>query len=58
MPFQLVQVPAYFTLLKQNVCGQFNDSFLHMEDVLRHDASKNDHLDHLKLIFKRSEKQV
>ena len=37
----------------QKVLGQFNDCFIYMDDVLVYDANKNDHLDHLKLIFEK-----
>ena len=51
-PFGLEQGPAYFTALMQKVFCQFNDfCFFHMDDVLVHDASENDDLECLKLIF-------
>ena len=56
MPFTLAQAPVYFTALMQKVFGQFNDfCFIHICDVSVNDTNENDHLVHLKLIFKRSE---
>ena len=41
-----------FTAWMKKVFCQFNDfCFFHMDDVLVHDASQSDHLEHLKLIF-------
>ena len=54
MPFGLAQETAYFTALMQKILGQFNNiCFFYMDDVLVHDASKNNHLEHLILIFQK-----
>ena len=59
MPFGLAQGQAYITVLMQKALGQFNDfCFFHMDGVLVHDSSENVHLEHSKLIFQKSEKQV
>ena len=51
MPFGLAQGPAYVTALMQKVFGQFNEfCFFHMNDVLVHDASEKNYLEHLKMI--------
>ena len=52
MPFGLAQGLAFFNSLMQKVFGQFSDfDFFHMDDVLVHDSHKNDHSQHLKMIF-------
>ena len=54
MYFGLAEGPPYFAALMQNVFGQLhNFCFFHVDDVLLHDTSKNDHLDHLKLTFQK-----
>ena len=57
MSFGLGQGPGYFTALVQKVLGQFNEfCFFHMDDVLLHNSSENDYLEHLKMIFQQIRK--
>ena len=59
IPFGKAQGAAYFTALMQKVFGQFNNfCFLHMDDVLVHDASETSFRTCKDNIAKKSEKQV
>ena len=59
MPFGSAQRQAYFTALMQKVFGQFIDfCFFHIDDVLIHASKENDNLEHLKMMFQKSENQV
>ena len=52
MSFWLVQGWAYFTALMQKVLSQFDDFHIfNIDNVLVHDSSDNDNLEHLKMIF-------
>ena len=55
MPFGLCNAPATFQRCMQNVLGELNLLFclIYLDDIIVYSASDKDHLDCLRLVFKR-----
>ena len=52
-PFGLVQAPAYFQRLVNEVLSGFTFAFGHLDDILVLSPDMKSHLEHLRLLFER-----